>query len=72
MKFSGSQLRSLRENAALTRDQLAEKSGVAKSTIKRLENDGDVNTLTSTINSLAAALEVDAIHLYEPNGEVAV
>jgi transcriptional regulator with XRE-family HTH domain len=71
MKFSGSQLRSLREKAALTRDQLAEKSGVAKSTIKRLENDGDVNTLTSTINSLAAALEVDAINLYEPNGEVA-
>ena len=68
MKFSGSKLRTLRVGAELTRDQLAEKSGISKGTIKRLENEQDVSTTTNTIQSLADALEISPIALYDLNG----
>jgi transcriptional regulator with XRE-family HTH domain len=64
MKFSGSRLRTLRLEAELTRDQLADKAGVSKGTIKRLEN-GDTGTTLATTGRLADALGVTPEDLME-------
>lgn len=58
-------LRQLRERAALTQQDLANKSGVTRSTIMRLENGADTPYPT-TIRKLAAALEVSPQDLMGP------
>lgn len=52
-----SRLRDLRIRAALSQYDLADKSGVARTTIIRLEQ-GDPNVKPSTLRKLAAALKV--------------
>lgn len=68
MKFSGSRLRQIRDGANLTRAALATQSGISKGTIKRLENDQDVSTTTTTVERLAYALGVSPADLFESNG----
>ncbi|MGB3683770.1 MAG: helix-turn-helix transcriptional regulator [Rubrobacteraceae bacterium] len=50
-------LRNFRQRAILSQDQLAEKSGVARDTISKLEN-GQRGAYPSTIRKLATGLEV--------------
>lgn len=60
MQFSPARLRAFREEANLSRQQLADASGVSKSTIKRMENGyGPDGVLASTVASLATALGRD-------------
>lgn len=51
-------LRDLRRRAVLSQEQLAEKSGVARETISKLES-GRRGAYPSTIRKLAAGLEVE-------------
>ena len=57
-------LREARERAFLTQAELAEKSGVAETTINRLEN-GHHGARISTVRKLAAALGVAPAELVE-------
>ena len=50
-------LRNFRQRAILSQDQLAERSGVARDTISKLEN-GQRGAYPSTIRKLATGLEV--------------
>ncbi len=50
-------LRVLRQQAVLSQEQLAEKSGVARDTISKLES-GHRRAYPSTIRKLAAGLEI--------------
>lgn len=52
------QLRSFRRRAVMSQEQLAEKSGVARDTISKLET-GQRRAYPSTIRKLAAGLEVE-------------
>ncbi len=51
-------LRRFRQRAILSQDQLAQKSGVARDTISKLEN-GQRRAYPSTIRKLATGLEVE-------------
>ena len=51
-------LRSARQRAVMSQEQLAEKSGVARDTISKLET-GQRKAYPSTIRKLAAGLEVE-------------
>ena len=51
-------LRGLRQRAVLSQDQLAERSGVARDTISKLET-GRRRAYPTTIRKLAAGLEVE-------------
>ena len=64
VKIDGEKLRSLRRSRFLTRDELAEKSGVARDHIGRLER-GEIpgESRMATIRKLATALEVDPAEL---------
>lgn len=57
-------LRELRLRAALTQLELAERAGVARTTIVRLEQ-GDPNVLPTTLRKLARALKVKPTDLWE-------
>jgi transcriptional regulator with XRE-family HTH domain len=57
-------LRDLRIRAAMTQSDLAERSGVGRSTIIRLEH-GEPNPLPSTLRKLARALKVKPTALWE-------
>lgn len=71
MKFLGKNLLKHRTEQELTRDELAERSGVSKSMIKLLEGQSAANTTLDTAGKLAAALEVDPSELIELNGDQA-
>jgi transcriptional regulator with XRE-family HTH domain len=60
VRIDGERLRELRRSRFLTRDELAEKSGVARDHIGRLER-GEIEgeSRMRTIRSLAEALGVD-------------
>ena len=60
-----SRLRALRERRVLTQQELAQKAGITRATLSRLEGGAD-NPYPSTIRKLAAALEVDPQALMEP------
>lgn len=64
VKIDGEKLRGLRRSRFLTRDELAEKSGVARDHIGRLER-GEIpgESRMATIRKLARALEVDPAEL---------
>ncbi len=51
-------LRSFRQRAVMSQEQLAERSGVARDTISKLET-GQRKAYPSTIRKLAAGLEVE-------------
>ena len=51
-------LRELRQDAALTQQELADKAGVSKTTIVNVES-GRIMPFPSTVRKLAKALEVD-------------
>ena len=57
-------LRDLRLRAALTQAELAERAGVARTTVVRLEA-GDPNVLPTTLRRLARALRVKPTALWE-------
>jgi transcriptional regulator with XRE-family HTH domain len=57
-------LRDLRLRAALTQIDLAERAGVSRATIIRLEQ-GDPNVLPTTLRKLARALRVKPTDLWE-------
>jgi transcriptional regulator with XRE-family HTH domain len=57
-------LRELRLRAAMSQADLAERAGVARTTIIRLEQ-GDPNVLPSTLRKLARALHVRPTQLFE-------
>ena len=57
-------LRDLRLRAALTQIDLAERAGVSRATIIRLEQ-GDPNVLPTTLRKLARALKVKPTDLWE-------
>ena len=51
-------LRGLRQQAVLSQEQLAERSGVARDTISKLET-GQRRAYPTTVRKLAAGLEVE-------------
>jgi transcriptional regulator with XRE-family HTH domain len=59
-------LRELRVKAALSQADLAERAGVARTTIIRLEA-GDPNVLPSTLRKLSRALRVKPVDLMDGN-----
>lgn len=62
MKFN---VRELREMRGFSYEQLAQKSGVAKSYIQRLESNGDdVNPSVRVLCKLAKALDVEIEKLF--------
>lgn len=62
MKFY---IRELRERRGLSYEQLAEKSGVARSYIQRIESNDDVNPSARVLCKLAKALDVAVEMLFE-------
>lgn len=62
MKFY---IRELRERRGLSYEQLAEKSGVARSYIQRIESNDDVNPSARVLCKLAKALDVTVEMLFE-------
>jgi transcriptional regulator with XRE-family HTH domain len=57
-------LRELRLQSAMSQADLAERAGVARTTIIRLEA-GDPNVLPSTLRKLARALRVKPVNLWQ-------
>jgi transcriptional regulator with XRE-family HTH domain len=57
-------LKAFRERKALTQDELAKASGVAKNTVLRIEKGGDA--YPGTARKIAAALGVEPEALMEP------
>ncbi|OEJ30370.1 helix-turn-helix domain-containing protein [Streptomyces subrutilus] len=55
----GTLLRTLRDRADLTQEQVAERSGVSVRTIRRLESGGSTNHRMGTVNLLADALGLE-------------
>jgi transcriptional regulator with XRE-family HTH domain len=66
VRIDGERLRTLRRERFLTRDELAEKSGLARDHIGRLER-GEIpgESRMRTIRSLAEALDVSPAELLE-------
>jgi len=60
-------LRTVRERAALTQRELAERAGVNYVQISRIEN-GDAQPRPGTVRKLATALGVAPVDLMEPEG----
>lgn len=60
-------IRELREKKKLTQEQLAQKSGVSRTTIIQLENNDEHEVMVGTLKSLAAALEVPVSKLFTQN-----
>ena len=61
----GDRLKKLRRRAMLTQEQLAQKSGVALTTINRIETATVEDPHFSTLRKLARALGVEARELVE-------
>ena len=61
-ELMAARLKALRERRGLTQEQLAEKSGVGRSHLARLET-GKQDPTLSTLEKLAKALKVDVAKL---------
>lgn len=59
-------LAELRQNAGLTISQLAQRSGITRQTIYRLESDEENVANTNTLCALADALGVDVSAFFAP------
>ena len=57
-------VRELREKKKLTQEQLAQMSGVSRTTIVLLENNEEHEAMVGTLKSLAAALNVPVSKLF--------
>ena len=57
-------IRELREKKNLTQEQLAQMSGVSRTTIVLLENNEEHEAMVGTLKSLAAALNVPVSKLF--------
>lgn len=57
-------IRELREKKKLTQEQLAQMSGVSRTTIVLLENNEEHEAMVGTLKSLAAALNVPVSKLF--------
>jgi transcriptional regulator with XRE-family HTH domain len=64
------QLRSVRERLFVTQEELAERTGISRATISRIET-GQQRPRISTVRKLAAALNVPPEALIDWNGEEA-
>lgn len=62
MKFN---VKKVREMRGLTYEELAQKSGVARSYIQRIEYDDNVNPSARVLCKLAAALDVPVEMIFE-------
>lgn len=60
----GYRIKTLREKKRLTQEQLAEKSGVSRTTISNLENDSNKTVNTRTLAKIASALGVKVESLF--------
>jgi len=58
MSHAGGRIRKLRTDAGLTLDQLAEKTGLSKGLLSKLENLPDSNPSLETLQSIADAFDV--------------
>lgn len=61
MKFN---IKELREKRGLSYEQLAQKSGVAKSYIQKIESNANVNPSARILCKLAKALDVEVEKLF--------
>jgi|SRR5829696_7665908 len=62
-------LRELRERAALSQGELADRAGISKNAVGQLER-GDFNPRPATVRRLAQALDVSPEELWSPKGLV--
>lgn len=60
----GFRIKDVRESKGMTQTELAEKSGVSRATIWKLETDADAITMTNTLQQLARALDVTVDELF--------
>ena len=60
----GNKLKEAREAAGMTQEQLAQKSGISRTTISAIENDTDKVTSTKTLLALAKALNTTVKHIF--------
>lgn len=60
----GYRIKELREKKRLTQEELAEKSGVSRTTISNLENDSNKTVNTRTLSKIASALGVKLESLF--------
>lgn len=58
-------IRELRGEKELTQEQLAQMSGVSRSTIIQLENNEEREVMVGTLKALAEALEVPVSELFD-------
>ncbi len=59
-------IREIRESKGISQTELADKAGVTRATIWKLETGEDEVTTTKTLLKIAEALEVDAKELFYP------
>ena len=59
-------IREIRENLGITQAELAEKAGLARGTVWKLEVVDDVATTTKTLERIADVLGVDLKDLFLP------
>ena len=59
-------IREIRESKGISQTELADKAGVTRATIWKLETGEDKVTTTKTLLKIAEALEVDAKELFYP------
>ena len=60
----GYKIRQIRENKGMSQTELAEKSGVSRATIWKLETDDTAITMTSTLQKIANALGVSLDEIF--------
>jgi transcriptional regulator with XRE-family HTH domain len=61
----GGKIRALRAEKQMTLDKLAEKSGLSKGLLSKLENNSDSNPSLETLHSIAAAFDLTTADLLE-------
>ncbi len=59
-------IKEIREKTGMSQTELADKAGVTRATIWKLETGEDEVTTTRTLLKIAEALEVDAKELFYP------
>lgn len=62
-KIDGNRVRAVREEAFLSRNELAENANLDRNTIGRIENGGVIRVQPRTIRKVAAALSVEPASL---------
>lgn len=60
----GYRIKEIRELKKMSQEELAQKSGVSRTTISNLENDTDRTTMISTLQKIARALGVTVDQIF--------